>query len=255
VAANKIFGGWIGWDAVRMITDWQAGTISYDGNLGSGPSHAWAGCAGPDYVYMLKHSETDTDAGVLAAINNSGLPSPSYIAAMPFNPGMGCAIEFIPGTLSADSHDRLYMLSGGTGYGDGDGGGWTAATSTNQLAVYDLVAQTWMLQTLPFAVDQGSDMCLVNDTLYVLAANSDPKPLKLMVFTTPITAPSAPRITVQQVGGQALLAWPAPYSDFTLEEAASLPPQGWTPVASLTNQWLVPASGEADFRFYRLRWP
>ena len=255
VAENRIFGGWIGWDAVRMITDWQAGTISYDGNLGSGPSHAWAGCAGPDFVYMLKHNEIGTDAGVLAAINNSGPPSPNYIAAMPFNPGMGCAIEYIPATLSADGHDRLYVLSGGTGSGDGDGGGWTTATRTNQLAVYDLVAQTWMLETLPFAVDQGSEMCLVNDTLYVLAANSDTKPLKLMVFTTPITAPSAPRITVQQVGGQALLAWPAPYSDFTLEEAASLPPPVWTPVVSLTNQWLVPASGEADFRFYRLRWP
>jgi hypothetical protein len=255
VATNKIFGGWIGWDAVRMITDWQAGTISYSGNLGSGSSHAWAACVGPDYVYLLKHNGTATNAGVLAAINNSGAPSLSYIAAMPFNPGMGCAIEFIPATLSADSHDRLYVLSGGTGSGDNDGGGWTTATSTNQLAIYDLVAQTWMLQTLPFAVDQGSEMCLVNDTLYILAANGDPQPLKLMVFTTPITAPSAPRIMVQQVGGQALLTWPAPYSDFTLEEAASFPPQDWTPVASLTNQWLVPVSDEADFRFYRLRWP
>jgi hypothetical protein len=255
VATNEIFGGWIGWDALRMITDWQAGTISYSGNLGSGSSHAWDACVGPDYVYMLKHNGTATNAGVLAAINNSGAPSPSYIAAMPFNPGMGCAIEFIPATLSADSRDRLYVLSGGTGSGDTSGRGWTTAASTNQLAVYDLVAETWMLQTLPFAVDQGSDMCLVNDTLYVLAANSDTKPLKLMVFTTPITVPSAPRIMVQQVGGQALLAWPAPYSDFTLEEAASLPPLDWTPVASLTNQWLVPASGEADFRFYRLRWP
>ena len=142
-----------------------------------------------------------------------------------------------------------------TDEGDSDGGSWIDPTRTNQLAVYDLVAQTWMLQTLPFAVDQGSDMCLVNDTLYILASNYDPQPLKLMVFTTPITAPSAPRIMVQQVGGQALLTWPAPYSDFTLEEAASFPPQDWTPVASSTNQWLVPASGEGDLRFYRLRWP
>jgi len=146
-------------------------------------------------------------------------------------------------------------LSGGSGNTDGDGQDWTTATSTNQLAVYDLVAQRWMLQTLPFAVDQGSDMCLVNDTLYVLAANSDTRPLKLMVFTTPITAPSAPQITVQQGGGQMLLAWPAPYSDFTLEEAASLPTQDWTPVATLTNQWQVPASDQSGFRFYRLRWP
>jgi hypothetical protein len=255
VATNKIFGGWIGWDAVRMITDWQAGTISYSGNLGSGASHAWAGGAGRDFVYLLKHNETATEPGVLAAINNSGTPSPSYIAAMPFNPGMGCAVEFMPSTLFPDGHDRLYALSGGSGYTDGDGQDWTTATSTNQLAVYDLVAQRWMLQTLPFAVDQGSDMCLVNDTLYVLAANSDTRPLKLMVFTTPITAPSAPQITVQQGGGQMLLAWPAPYSDFTLEEAASLPTQDWTPVATLTNQWQVPASDQSGFRFYRLRWP
>ena len=83
----------------------------------------------------------------------------------------------------------------------------------------------------------------------------DPQPLKLMVFTTPITAPSAPRIIVQQVGGQAMLTWPASYSDFTLEEATSLLRPDWTPVASFTNQWLVPAPGETDSRFYRLRWP
>jgi hypothetical protein len=179
----------------------------------------------------------------------------NYISGMPFNPGMGCALEFMPGALFADRHDRLYVLSGGTGSGDGDGGGWTTATSTDQLAVYDLVAQTWMLETLPFPVGQGSAMCLVDDTLYILAANNVTKPLKLMVFTTPITAPSAPRITVQPAGGQALLVWPAPYSDFTLEEAVSLPTQDWTPVASATNQWLVPASDEAAARFYRLRWP
>jgi hypothetical protein len=48
---------------------------------------------------------------------------------------------------------------------------------------------------------------------------------------------------------------PANTVEDRLEEAASLPPQGWTPVASSTHEWLVPASGEAGFRFYRLRWP
>jgi len=255
VATNRIFGGWIGWDAVRMITDWQAGTISYGGNLGNGSSHAWAACVGPDYVYMLKHNGTATDAGVLAAINSSGAPSPSFMDAMPFNPGMGCALEFMPSTLFADGHDRLYALCGGSGNTDGAGQDWTTDTRTNQLAIYDMVAQTWSLETLPFAVDDSSEMCLVNDTLYILAANGDPQPLKLMVFTPPTSAPAAPRITVEQVGGQMRLAWPEPYSDFTLEEVASLPPQDWTPVASFTNQWLVPASGEADSHFYRLCWP
>jgi hypothetical protein len=255
VATNRIFGGWIGWDAVRIITDWQAGTISYGGNLGYGASHAWAGCVGRGFVYMLKHNGTATDPGVLAAINSSGAPNPSFIDAMPLNPGMGCALEFMPSSLFPDGHDRLYALSGGSGDTDGAGQDWTAATSTGQLAIYDLVAQTWSLETLPFAVDDGSDMCRVNDTLCLLAANGDPQPLKLMVFTTPTTAPTAPRIMVQQLGGKTLLAWPEPYSDFTLEEAASLPPEAWTPVAGFTNQWLVPTSGEPGSWFYRLRWP
>jgi sugar lactone lactonase YvrE len=192
VATNRIFGGWIGWDAIRMISDWQAGTVSYEGNLGSGASHPWGGCVGMDHVYFLTHNSTVTSPGVLASVASSGTPSPSYIAGLPFNPGMGCAIEFIPATFFPDSHNRLYVLSGGTGTGVDDGGGWTAASRTNQLAVYDLVVQGWSLTTLPFAVDQGSDMCLVNDTLYFLAANGDSQPLKLMVFTS-----VAPQITRQ----------------------------------------------------------
>ena len=46
-----------------------------------------------------------------------------------------------------------------------------------------------------------------------------------------------------------------PIKFFTIEEAASLAPQDWTPVVSLTNQWLVPPTDNAGFRFYRLRWP
>ena len=192
VATNRIFGGWIGWDAVKMITDWQAGTVSYDGNLGSGAAHPWGACVGSANVYFLKHNSTGASPGALAGINKTGTPIITGIAGMPFNPGMGCAVEYIPATLFADAHDRLYVLSGGTGTGDNDGGGWTTATSTNQLAIYDLVAQAWSLQTLPFAVDQGSEMCLVDDTLYFLAANTDTSPLKLVVFTS-----IAPVITQQ----------------------------------------------------------
>ncbi|MCX6917174.1 MAG: immunoglobulin domain-containing protein, partial [Verrucomicrobia bacterium] len=167
-----------------MITDWQAGTVSYDGNMGSGAAHPWGACVGSANVSFLQHNSTGASPGVLASINKTGTPIITGIAGMPFNPGMGCAVEYIPATLFADAHDRLYVLSGGTGTGDNDGGGWTTATSTNQLAIYDLVAQTWSLQTLPFAVDQGSEICLVNDTLYFLAANADTSPLKLMVFTS-----------------------------------------------------------------------
>ena len=254
-ATNRIFGGWIGWTRVKLITDWQAGVSSDVGDLAGNAAHPWDACIGTDSVYFLKHHSTATNAGVLSRLNKFGTPVLSSIAGLPFNPGMGCAVEFTPSTFFPDGHDRVYVLSGGTGTGDNDGAGWTTATSTNQLAVYDLVAQTWILQTLPFAVDQGSEMCLVNDTLCILAANSDSQPLKLMVFTTPSTGPSAPQLKAQPSGAGVLLTWPAPASDFVLEEAAALPPQDWTTVATLTNQWLAPADDGAGCRFYRLRWP
>jgi Chitobiase/beta-hexosaminidase C-terminal domain/NHL repeat len=255
VATNRIFGGWIGWTRIKLITDWQAGVSSDVGDLAGGASHPWDSCMGAGSIYFLKHDNTATNAGDLASLNQSGTPVLNAIGGLPFNPGMGCALEFIPATFFADGHDRLYVLRGSTGSGDGDGSSWTTATVTNQLAIYDLATAEWSLETLPFAVDGGSEMCLVNDTLYILAANDDPQPLKMMVFTQPITGPAAPELQIQLTGADMLLAWPASDSDFTLEETESLPPVSWTAVATMTNQWLVPRDSLADFRCYRLRWP
>jgi len=211
VATNKIIGGWIGWDEVRSVTDWVAGSADHVANIGGGAAHPWAACVGPDNVYMVKHynqSASVAHEGVLVTINKVGTPAYTNITGLPFNPGIGCAVEYMPGSLFPDTHARLYVLSGGTGTADGDGGSWTAEAAANQLAVYDLVSKSWSLQSLPFAVDLGSDMCLVNQTLYILAANSDSQPLKMLHLGPAVT----PTITQQPVAQTIYLGQSVPFS-------------------------------------------
>ena len=199
VDAANIMGGWIGWYPVKQITDWQNGTVTDVGNLDGGAVHPWDAGVGPANVYYIKHDNVAANSGVLASINKTGTPSITSIPGMPLNPGMGCAVEYMPGSLFGDGHARLYVLSGGKNNTDGDGSDWTAATSVNQLAVYDLVTKAWELQTLPFAVDEGSEMCLVNQTLYVLAANNDTQPLKMLYLGPPVAPTIANQPSAQTI--------------------------------------------------------
>ncbi|MCX6927620.1 MAG: immunoglobulin domain-containing protein, partial [Verrucomicrobia bacterium] len=97
---THILGGWIGWDPVKTIPDWQAAsTATTIGNLPGGAVHAWDACIGPDNVYYLKHWNVAAHSGVLASINKTGTPSITNIAGMPINPGMGCAVEYMPASL------------------------------------------------------------------------------------------------------------------------------------------------------------
>src|SRR5262245_64707867 len=98
---------------------------------------------GPHHVYFLKHHNEATNAGVLARINVTGTYDVTEIPGMPFNPGMGCAIEYLPALLFADRHDRLFLLRGGSGTNDSDGSDWTSDSSVQQLAMSDLVAKAW----------------------------------------------------------------------------------------------------------------
>jgi Concanavalin A-like lectin/glucanases superfamily/Immunoglobulin domain/Immunoglobulin I-set domain len=190
IDTNNILGGWQGYGSLVplwQISDWQAGTVRSFGEVGGSFSHPWDACVGPTNVYYIKHDYTDpANPGILASVTKTASPAITRIGGMPFNPGMGCAVEYMPGSFFTDAHAQLYVLRGGGTGTRNDGWDWTSATTTNQFAAYDLVTQTWDRQTLPFAVDVGSEMCLVHQTLYILAANSDSQPLKILYLGPPV---------------------------------------------------------------------
>jgi chitobiase/beta-hexosaminidase-like protein/NHL repeat-containing protein len=254
IATDKILGGWMGWTRIKDLTDWQGGVSRDVTDLSGAAAHPWDSCLAPDHVYFLKHHNLATNAGVLARINKTGPYGVAEIPGMPFNPGMGCAIEYLPASLFADRHDRLFILRGGSGANNSDGSGWTSDTSAEQLAIYDLVAQTWSTETLPFPIDDGSEMCRVDDILYILAANGDDEPLK-MAQVLPFI-PSVPRLNLRRTGNDLLLSWPAEASQFVLEATTNLAqPIQWAPLASGTTQYTETLEGTSTSRFYRLRWP
>lgn len=180
---DSIFGGWSGWTRIMQITNFLTGAAKDIGDLSGDPSTPWDGCAGATDMWFIKRKWEAAQVGVLAHISRTGAPIIFEIPGFPFNLGMGCAIECIPGKFFADNHERLFILRGGAGNEDGDGGSWINNTTTNQLAIYDVATGAWAIETLPFGVGEGSEMALVDDTLYVLASqNGGALPLRSFRF-------------------------------------------------------------------------
>lgn len=217
MAGNKIYGGWIGNNRVNAISDWTNAVYAQVGSMEGGSVHPWDACMSTSAVYFAKHYNVETAPGVLARIDRAQPSTLVNITGMPFNPGMGMAVEYLPGRLFADGHPRVYVLRGGTGTGNNDGRYWTTDCATNNLAVFDTVTESWSLETLPFAVDDGSEMALVDDTLYVLAANGQNPPLYAKTFVPVIvdrSAPTAPGgYTVAAIGTNDFLVQWSPSSD------------------------------------------
>lgn len=108
----------------------------------------------------------------------------------------------MPGEWFADGHERIFILRGGQGTGDGDGAGWTQDTTSNQLAIYDVVTENWDTETLPFAVGDGSEMALVGDTLFILASNTvSTNPLRSFRFSTVVRPPEPRNAGIQPLSG------------------------------------------------------
>ncbi len=183
LAADRILGGVIGADRIHSYSSWQAGTCTEVATLPGSASHPWAACVGNGYAYFLKHHTTSSTNGVLVRVNQTGPIQVQALPGLPFNPGIGCAIEYLPGHLFQDGHERLWVLRGGAGTGDNDGSSWTESNSTNNVAVYDLIERFWTSGTTGFPTDEGSEACLAGTTLYVLAANGVENPLHFMDLT------------------------------------------------------------------------
>jgi hypothetical protein len=72
-----------------------------------------------------------------------------------------------------------------------------------------------------------------------------------------ITLVPIPRLDIVQAGSQVTLAWPAPYTGYTLEQAASLSATNWSTVtntvATTVDRFSVTVEAGAAQRFFRLR--
>jgi len=189
-ANSAVFLGAVG-NQLKTVNGWQSGGISTYATMPGGSTHPLDACLGGGYAYFLKHRYENRTNGVLSRVNPTGNADLLEIGGVPFNVGVGSAIEYVPGQWFRDGHDRLWVLSGGYSTNDAqgtyysywaDGFFWTDDMPTNNLAVYDLVAGNWTVGTLPFAVDDGSEMCLVGDTMYFLAANGVANPLRFCVL-------------------------------------------------------------------------
>jgi sugar lactone lactonase YvrE len=203
IAEDRILGGWIGWTRLKEVRDPITGEAVDLADLSGGAVHAWDGCAGSRDAWFLKQSWNNPATGVFARMPFAGPPVPVEIAGLPFNPGIGCAIEAVPGEWFADGHERIFVLRGGQGTANSDGNSWTEDATASQLAIYDAVAGTWTSESLPFAVAEGSEMARVDDTLFILASrNQSANPLRSFKFSTPVR-PRPPRNESAQalVGG------------------------------------------------------
>jgi hypothetical protein len=200
LAGDRVLGGVIGADRVYSYSAWQAGTCAQVGTLPGGASHPWAACVGNDFAYFIKHRNAPRTNGVLVKINRTGSIQIQELPAPPFNPGMGCALEYLPGHLFHDGHERLWVLRGGAGAGENDGASWTEPVTTNNVAVYDLSEQFWTIGTTGFPTDEGSEACLAGNLLYVLAANGVENPLRFLDLTNTL-APCFYTLHVQSSHG------------------------------------------------------
>lgn len=266
VSDTKIFGGWLGWTRVKNITSWTSGTDSDVGDMNAGASHAWDACMTPNYVYFLKHHGDNQQAsGVFARVNTSGTPVLQHLPMQGFNPGMGCALEYMPGWLFLDKGERIFALRGGSGTGSGDGSTWTGSSSADQLGIYDIAAGTWSVTSLPFAVDGGSEMCRVDDILYILAATSASQPLKLRIFPESGVLLTEPLGTFTITGGMwTNIQWNSGrvVSGLVASNALWLATNGlngaWMLLtqgehAALTNyEWQAPSLGSASQCYFRV---
>lgn len=187
VSADKIFCAKE--NSVYVITDWTTPGFSTVGGAGW-VSMPWDSCIdnlsyANGYVYFLKHEK---GASTFVRVKKSD-NSLTTLTPPPFPAGLGCALEYLPGSLFGDGKDRVYAIRGGTDYqrsGTWENGmRYDVDTLKDNLGVYDVAADTWHVESLPFSVDDGSEMCLVSNVLYILAADGVLNPVRFRDFSAP----------------------------------------------------------------------
>lgn len=170
--SGNVYGGWRGWNQITKVTNWETLATAWQVAAQGGARHPWSSTRGPDYLYFLTYRSSSEPGDVyrLTATGAGATQAEAQTAwrQVPWRVGMGCAIEFVPSSISSTGNDELWVLRGtDTSAADGQGGG-----PTHNFAIYDIGAGSWLQFTLPYAYGIGSDMKRVDNYMYFLQGGS-----------------------------------------------------------------------------------
>jgi outer membrane protein assembly factor BamB len=182
VATNSIDGFWTGWTPMqRWVWDKNSVGIVQQATVGSAALHPVAGArVGSLGVFVIFQS--GLASARLLAHTAGTLDNQTISTALPWNVGMGCAMQHVPAAYTLSGLDELWILRGGSGPNTGDGqanntpnADVLALAFTNTASSIAIVGQRHI--KLPLLTGgEGSDMARVSNQVFLLRYNGAPGP-------------------------------------------------------------------------------
>ncbi|MCX7847238.1 MAG: PQQ-binding-like beta-propeller repeat protein [bacterium] len=205
VATNSIYGYWTGWTPMqRWAWDKNSLGVLQQATVGSSALHPVDGTrVGNLGVFVIFQS--GLPSAKLITHSAGTLDNQTVPVTLPWNVGMGCAIEYVPASLSLSGQHELWILRGGSGPNTGDGQANTTPTDdlciltfTNTPSSIAITGQRTL--TLPLLTGaEGSDMARVSNLMYFLRHNGASNP---ELYFLPVTyQPQDPPLTPWPLNG------------------------------------------------------
>lgn len=200
VSSNSIYGFWTGWTPMqRWAWDKNSLGVLQQTTVGSSALHPVDGVRVGNLAVFVIFQSGLASAKLLShsagTLDNQTIP-----VTLPWNVGMGCAIEHVPASLSLSGQEELWILRGGSGPNTGDGQANSTPsddvcvlTFTNTPTSIAITSQRSF--KLPFLTGaEGSDMARVSNVMYFLRYNgaSNPELYYIPVTYQPQDPPTTP---------------------------------------------------------------
>jgi len=189
VDQDSIYGFWTGWTPMQRW-DWNKNGqgIVQQQTVGAAALHPVDGTKVGDFCAFIVFKQNQT-SGRLISIPKGGL-TVTEVMDLPFNLGMGCAIEYVPAMYTLSGNDELWVLRGGSG--DNSGDGQLNNTPNKDVAVLEITTNASAFQVtsyrtfqLPFDTGaEGADMARVAGNMYFLRYDGAVNPELFFIPTT-----------------------------------------------------------------------
>jgi len=200
VSSNSIYGFWTGWTPMqRWAWDKNSLGVLQQATVGGAALHPIDGVrVGSRGVFVMFQS--GLGSAKLLTHSAGTLDNQTVAYTLPWNVGMGCAIEHVPAAFALSGMDELWILRGGSGPNTGDGQANNTpnadvavlAITTTPTSVAVVGARTFPLPLLTGG--EGSDMARVSNRMYFLRYNgaSNPELFSISTMYEPQNPPVTP---------------------------------------------------------------